>query len=234
MMVNVVPEGDDSWIFHVPNACAVPAMAEAMGKELVTGTTDGTEGGDIVALREVLSGLDVDGVVSGAIWSDYQWDRMGAVCDDLGLRLFAPLWRKDQDMLLDLMVDSGIRAVIVGCYAEGFDESWLGRPIDAACVKDLRALRDRYGVSVMGEGGEYESMVLDAPMFRHPLEIKECDKVWKRDRGTLFVRSIGPEERVPSVRFFYRRYGMCQYRHVPYPPTAYVTQSFSCLHSSSS
>ena len=91
-------------------------------------------------LRKALEGLDVDGVVSGAVWSDYQWDRMNIVCGDLGLKFIAPMWRKDQDMLLGQLIDAGIEAVIVGCYAEGFDESWLGRPIDRAAVEDLKKL----------------------------------------------------------------------------------------------
>lgn len=194
-LVNVVPEDSASWIFHTPNLNVVPAMAEQMGKRLVLGHSTGEEGSDMEGMREALDGLDVEGIVTGAIWSDYQWDRMNIVCGDLGLKLLAPLWRKDQDMLLEQMIDAGIEAVIVGCYAEGFDESWLGRPIDRAAVGDLRKLRDRYGISVMGEGGEYESMTLGSPLFAHRLEIKDPVSEWKRNRGTLRVGSL-----VPSVK----------------------------------
>ena len=140
-LVNIVPDDRASWIFHTPNLNTVPAMAESMGKKLVLGHSTGEEGSDMEGMRRALEGLDVEGIVTGAIWSDYQWDRMNMVCGDLGLKLIAPLWRKDQDMLMDQMLDAGIEAVIVGCYAEGFDESWLGRPIDAETVKDLKRLR---------------------------------------------------------------------------------------------
>ena len=129
-LVNIVPDDEASWIFHTPNLGIVPLMAESMGKDLVTARSTGTEEGDMVGLRHALERLDVDGVVTGAIWSDYQWDRMNMVCGDLGLRVITPMWRKDQDMLMEQFLASGIRAVIVGCYAEGLDESWLGRPID--------------------------------------------------------------------------------------------------------
>ena len=110
-LVNIVPEDRASWIFHTPNLNTVPAMAESMGKKLVLGHSTGEEGSDMEGMRRALEGLDVEGIVTGAIWSDYQWDRMNMVCGDLGLKLIAPLWRKDQDMLMDQMLDAGIEAV---------------------------------------------------------------------------------------------------------------------------
>ena len=194
-LVNIVPEDAASWIFHTPNLSVVPLMAESMGKELVTAKSSGTEEGDMEGLRNALDGLDVEGVVSGAIWSDYQWDRMNIVCGDLGLKLMAPLWRKDQDMLMDQFIDSGIRSMIVGCYAEGLGEEWLGRIIDRQAVDELKAIRARTGISIMGEGGEYESLTIDSPMHSHPLEIVSSEKDWSRQGGTMRVTSARLSER---------------------------------------
>lgn len=194
-LVNVVPEDAASWIFHTPNLSVVPLMAESMGKELVTAKSSGTEEGDMEGLRNALDGLDIEGVVSGAIWSDYQWDRMNIVCGDLGLKLMAPLWRKDQDMLMDQFIDSGIRSMIVGCYAEGLGEEWLGRIIDRQAVEELKAIRARTGISIMGEGGEYESLTIDSPMHSRPLEIISSEKDWSRQGGTMRVTSARLSER---------------------------------------
>ena len=191
-LVNIVPQDRASWIFHTPNLNVVPTLAEAMGKELILGRSTGEEDSDMEGLRRALEGLDIDGVVTGAVWSDYQWDRMNLVCGDLGLKVISPMWRKDQDMLMEQIIDSGIRAVIVGCYAEGFDESWLGRPIDRETLEELKALRLKYGISIMGEGGEYESMTLYIPGFTHAFEITEAEKEWKRNDGTLRVKSLRP------------------------------------------
>ena len=189
-LVTVCPEDRASWIFHTPNLSSVPKMAEAMGLELHTVVSDGTENGDMESMRKVLSGLDVDGIVVGALWSDYQWDRMNMICGDLGLVVLAPLWRKDQDMMYDTMVSSCIEAIIVGVFAEGLDERWLGRRLDADAKKELLALRDRYGISIMGEGGEYESMTLDSPMHKKRLNIDASEKRMSRDAGTLDVTSV--------------------------------------------
>lgn len=189
-LVTVRPEDSASWIFHTPNLSVVPKMAEAMGMELVTVSSDGTEEGDMEAMRSVLSGLDVDGIVVGALWSDYQWDRMNLICGDLGLVVLAPLWRKDQDTVYDEMVSAGIEAVIAGVFAEGLDAGWLGRRLDADTKKQLTSLRGRYGISIMGEGGEYESMTLDSPMHAKRLRIESSEKRMERDAGTLHVTAV--------------------------------------------
>lgn len=186
-LVSIRPTTADSMMFHTPNLDVVPLMAEAMDVCLVTATGSDTEDGDLDALKEALRDLDLDGVVTGAAWSDYQWSRIDAVCDDLGLTVLSPMWRKDQDMMARELLDAGIVAVVVGCYAEGLDRSWLGRTLDAAAFDDLRRLRDRYGISIMGEGGEYESMTLDSPMHARPLEIVSAETVWTRNSGLLQV-----------------------------------------------
>lgn len=188
-LVNIVPEDEASWIFHTPNLSVVPLMAESMGKELITASSTGSEEGDMDGLRNALEGLDVEGVVTGALWSDYQWDRINMVCGDLGLKVISPMWRKDQDLMMDQMLDAGIRAIIVGCFAEGLDESWLGKEIDHEAVERLKALREKYGISIMGEGGEYESMTIWSPMHLHELHIDSSEVHWTRGSGTLSVTS---------------------------------------------
>lgn len=188
-LVNIMPEDEASWIFHTPNLSVVPLMAESMGKKLVTAPSTGSEEGDMDGLRRALEGLDVEGVVTGALWSDYQWDRMNIVCGDLGLKVITPMWRKDQDMMMDQMLDAGIRAVIVGCFAEGLDESWLGREIDREAVAELKELRKKYGISIMGEGGEYESMTVWSPMHTREIRIDSSEVSWTRGSGTLRVTS---------------------------------------------
>lgn len=194
-LVNIVPMDKASWIFHTPNLSIVPKMAEAMDIPMISVVSDGTEEGDMDALKDALEGLDIDGVVVGALWSDYQWDRMNRVLGELDLIMLAPLWRKDQDMVYDEMVSAGIDAIIVGVFAEGLDERWLGRHIDNTSKDELKILRSRYGISIMGEGGEYESMTLDSPMFKKRLVINSSNKNVKKGVGTLDVTDVILEDK---------------------------------------
>jgi len=186
-IVNIVPASDDSMIFHVPNSNMVPLLAEAMGKRLVTAVTDGTEEDDMDALHDVLSGLDIDGVVTGAVLSDYQWDRINAVCEHLNIVCLAPLWRKAQEDVMNEIIDSGISAIIIGVYADGLDDRWLGRNV-ADLYEHLRTAGSKKGISIIGEGGEYESLTLDSPMQSSVLNIKEFEKEWNGRSGTMNVK----------------------------------------------
>lgn len=194
-LVNIVPTDKASWIFHTPNLDVVPYMAEAMEIPLLCTESDGSEDGDMAALHKALKDLDIDGVVVGALWSDYQWDRMNRVLGDLDLVMVAPLWRKSQDMIYDEMVAAGIDAIIVGVFAEGLDEKWLGRHIDIDAKPELMKLRDRYGISIMGEGGEYESMTLDSPIHKKRLVIRESKNECARYSGTMNVLKVVLEEK---------------------------------------
>lgn len=196
-IVNIVPNSDDSMMFHVPNANMVPLLAEAMGRKLVTAPTDGNEEDDLRALRKALKGLDVEGIVTGAIWSDYQWDRINAVCEDLGLICLSPLWRKDQDTVLKEIIDSGISAMIVGVYADGLDGTWLGRSI-ADSYDDLKRTVSKNKMNIAGEGGEYETLTVDSPIQSSRLVAEVSEKEWNGHSGTMRIRRARLEKKIRS------------------------------------
>lgn len=194
-LVSIFPSDRNSWIFHTPNLHLVPRMAEAMGKPLVTASSSGTEEDDLRALEEALSGLDVEGVVTGALASDYQWDRINGVCKDLDLPVYSPLWRKDQEILMKDMLESGLRSIIVVVSAEGLDYRWLGRCIDERSLEELKEASVRFGFNISGEGGEYETLVLDSQIHQRPLEIIDTEIELLRDGGRLTVKTAELGER---------------------------------------
>lgn len=196
-LVSVIPSEKDSWLFHTPNLNLLPLHAMAMQKRLLRVPSQGSEEGDLRALHQALSGIDVDGVVIGAIASDYQWDHINGICEKLGLRLFSPMWRKEQGMLMRDIVKAGIEAIVVSVSAEGLGNEWLGRRLDVEAIKQLETLSASKGVNVSGEGGEYETLVIDSPMHDSCLEIVEVEKEITRGGGRLSVRKArlkGEEE----------------------------------------
>lgn len=189
-LVSVVPDDIYSWMFHTPNLELIPAMAEAMDKKYVGVESRGEEKEELVALRSVLENLEVDGIITGAIASDYQWDRINHICEDLGLRMFSPLWRKDPLIVMENMIESGIKAVIATVAAEGLNEKWLGRELNSQTLEDLKSLNEKYRVSVSGEGGEYESLTLDSPLHKKSLEIKSFEIIESRDNSRMHVKEV--------------------------------------------
>lgn len=190
-LVTIVPT-KDSPMFHHPNIRLTEQLGVALGIQLEARDSGEGETKELDALRSILEGLrdseGLDGVVTGAIRSDYQWSRINGVCEDLGLKTFSPLWRRDGKMLLLDMLVADFEIIIVSVSAEGLDSSWLGRRLDERALCDLLELGEKHGINVSGEGGEYETLVLDGPNFKRRLSADEMQVDWRRDCGTLVVR----------------------------------------------
>jgi len=163
-------------------------FAEAVGIRLVKAETSGVKEAELEDLKRLLAQLDIDAVVSGGISSQYQKKRIDKVCQDLGLKHIAPLWQEEPLKLLREIISLKMETIIVGVYAHGFNPTWLGRKIDEDTVDDLKELNKKYGVSLVGEGGEYETLVLDAPFFKKKIELVETEKTWENESGYLLVK----------------------------------------------
>ncbi len=187
-LVAMFPEREDSWMFHYPNIHMTEFFAEAAEIPLIKGKTAGIKEKEVEDLKNLLAGLDVEGVVSGAVASKYQKARIDNVCRQLGLKSIAPLWGEKPEKLLKELLENNFEVIIVGVYALGFSQEWLGRKINEETVQELLKLREKYGISPIGEGGEYESLVLDAPYFKRKIQILETEKVWRENQGYLLVK----------------------------------------------
>jgi len=187
-LVSLYPKTADSWMFHSLNIYLSELLAEAIRIPLVKRYTQGEKETELEDLQTILQGLDIDGVISGAIASEYQRTRIEKICDELGIKSFTPLWHKDQEMILRDQLRAGFRSIIVGVFAEGFDAIWLGRPIDEQTIDSLVQLHKDYGINIAGEGGEYETLVLDSPLFSKRLVIDDFVTEWNRDHGTFQVK----------------------------------------------
>ncbi|MFP9190873.1 diphthine--ammonia ligase [Natrialbaceae archaeon A-CW1-1] len=207
-LVTVHPVGD-SYMYHVPETKLTGLVAESMGIPLVdvepaefeaeSAITSSEQGDDeLEPLEAALETLDANledgiaGVTAGAVESEFQTSRIEAMCERLGCDLFAPLWREDPRELVDAMLEAGFEIVIVQVAAAGLDESWLGRTLDAEAVADLEALNERYGVHLLGEGGEFETLVVDGPHMQRRLAL-EYETEWDGTRGRIRVTDASLE-----------------------------------------
>jgi len=194
-LVTMIPRREDSWMFHYPNVRLTSLFAEACGMPLVKAETSGIKEKELEDLKQLLVGLDVEGVVSGAICSTYQKTRLDHICAQIGLESIAPLWHEDPKRLIEELITEGFWVIFTGVYAYGLDERWLGRRLDQDALKDLMELNQKYGISLMGEGGEYETLVLDAPFFRKRIRILKTRMIWNGESGYLFVEEAELEEK---------------------------------------
>lgn len=128
-------------------------------------------------LKEVKQRFNVDAVSVGAIFSEYQSVRVQNVCDRLNLKMLAYLWRREQKQLLRDMIEHGLDAVLIKVAAMGLSpEKHLGKHLKDV-YDDLVSKEEEIGLNVCGEGGEFESFVLDCPLFKKRIVIDESEKV---------------------------------------------------------
>ena len=186
-LLTIRPADPESMMFHVPNLAVTALQSEAMGLPLIEEAAEPGEEGELDALRRAFHRADAEGIVVGAIASDYQHSRVNRIAAEVGLRVFAPLWRQDPAQLVNDYLAAGLRIVFSSVSADGFDASWLGRPWDAETVEDLLRLRESRGVHPCGEGGEFETLVLDAPFFHKAIEVLEAAPLWKGTAGVWRV-----------------------------------------------
>jgi diphthine-ammonia ligase len=185
-LITIVPANEDSYMFHSANIHLTGLISEACGIPLTSVASSGEKEKELDDLKEALCRVKVDGVAVGAIASEYQASRVRRICDELGLSVYAPLWHNEPETFLREMIKCmDIRIVKVA--AGGMDESWLGRRFDEKLIEDLKALNRKYRVHIAGEGGEYETLVLDAPFYKKRINLLETEKVWMGNCGVMKV-----------------------------------------------
>jgi len=186
-LVSMIPLREDSWMFHYPNIRLVDLFADAVEIPLVKAETSGVKEKEVEDLKHLIEKLDVEGIVSGAVASNYQKTRIEKICRQLSLKSVMPLWHEKELHILNEILDLKFEVIITGVYAYGFDKEWLGKKINEKTVKALKELNIKYGVSLVGEGGEYETLVLDAQFFRKRIKIIKAEKVWENQSGYFLV-----------------------------------------------
>jgi len=182
VLVTVRPP-EYSMMFHHPNVEATKKQAEALGLEQVFVET--SEENWREKLMEAFRALRAEGIVAGAIASEYQRRRIDSIGEELGIPTYAPLWHKDKgDELMKEMLEY-FEIYVTAVSAEGLGPEFLGEPL-----KKLVDAKKR-DIHPFLEGGEGETFVTSAPFFKNRIKIKKWRKSWDGARGVAEIVEIG-------------------------------------------
>ncbi|MBW2973790.1 diphthine--ammonia ligase [Candidatus Woesearchaeota archaeon] len=184
----------ESYMFHVPAFEFIEKQAEALGIPLIVVETKGEKEKELEdlkkAIQEAKDKYEIEGIVTGAVASTYQASRIQKICDELGLKVFNPLWKINQMQLMKDLIKDKFEVIITGIAAYPLDESWLGRKLNENMLKDLEKLEKEYKINVAGEGGEFETLVVDSPIHKKRIELIETKKEYENHNGTLKIIKI--------------------------------------------
>ena len=191
-LITLVSENKESYMFHTPNIDVTALQAEALGLPLIRKVTKGKPEEELkdldAAITQAINGFKIEGIVTGAVESVYQAARIQQICNGLGVWCVNPLWKRNQKDLLEETVAKGFKTVISGVFAYPLDKKWLGKQIDEALIQKLVALSEEYGLSPSGEGGEIETTVLDAPLFKKKIEVLDSEVEAQGNSGVFRIK----------------------------------------------
>ena len=173
-LIGIVSKNTESYMFHTPNIKLVDRQAEAIRIPIIIERTKGEKEIELKdlerALKKAIKIYRIEGIATGAIESIYQASRIQRICSKLNIECFNPLWQKNQLEILDELIKLRFDVIITGVFAEGI-ENLIGKRIDGEFLEEIKKAHEKYKINPAGEGGEFESLVLDAPFFRKRMDI---------------------------------------------------------------
>ncbi|MBE9390749.1 diphthine--ammonia ligase [Fervidicoccus fontis] len=171
-LCSIAPKEEDSMLFHYPATRFLKVFEEAYGIPLLLLEGSGDEMEDLRNLLSECKSEGIEYVVSGALASDYQRIRYSIVAEELGLKTLNPLWRKDQKEYMKWLIEGGFEYIIVKISSFGLPFDLLGKTITYEDTLRIISLAEKYGFNPAFEGGEAETLVLDAPLMKKRLEVE--------------------------------------------------------------
>jgi len=175
-LISLWSKNKDSFMFHTPAIELTKKQAGLMRVPLIIQETNGEKEEELKdlekAIKKAIREFKIDGVVTGAVESVYQSTRIQKICNKLGIECFNPLWQKNQIEILKDLIKDKFEVIISGVAAYPFDRKWIGRKIDKKFVEEISRLQEKYKINPAGEGGEFESLVVNCPLFKKRLDVK--------------------------------------------------------------
>ena len=174
--ITIFSKNKYSYMFHTPSIEKTKLQAKSMNLPIIIQKTSGKKESELKdlekAILEAKQKYKIDGIITGAIQSVYQSSRIQKICNKLNLECFNPLWKTDEEKYLNDLIKNKFKIILTGVFAYPLDEKWLGRKIDKKFVEDIMKMNKKYKISMIGEGGEYETFVLNCPLFKKELKIE--------------------------------------------------------------
>jgi diphthine-ammonia ligase len=176
-LISIFSENLNSYMFHTPSINITKEQAKVMSLPIIIQKTKGNKEEELKDLEQAINKAkeiySIDTIISGAIASNYQKSRIKAICRKLNLKSITPLWNKNEIKYLKELIDARFKIIITGVFAYPLDDLWLDRIIDNKFIEEVKILNKKYKIHPAGEGGEFETLVLNCPIFKRALEIKE-------------------------------------------------------------
>ena len=183
----------DSLLYYLPNNQYVSFIAEMVGiphRDIWVNSCDLED--EINTLKKALIESRTNAVITGGIRSDFQRSKFNRAALLANMKCFNPLWRISSNKLMSELINNKFRFIFSSVAGMGLGKDLLGEEITHEILASIIKKVPDLGVSITGEGGEYESFVLDAPFFPSKIEIIDSKIHWNeyREEGLYEIKEI--------------------------------------------
>lgn len=194
-LLSIVPTSNDSYMYQKPDLKILKAQADCLNLPLLTQKSKSIKEAELKDLEQLIKNAikkyNITGVVCGALFSNYQKERVLKICNKLKIELHSPLWQMDQEKEIELLLNNKFKFIVCKIAALGLDKKYLGKVISKEDLSDFKKLNKKCGFNIAGEGGEYETVVIDSPMFNKKIEILDYKIIMENDfTGFLEIKKI--------------------------------------------
>ncbi len=174
-MITIKSKNPDSFMFHTPAIDLVKLQSKSINIPLLEQETKGEKEKELedlkTALKKAKDKYNIQGIITGALFSNYQKNRIEKIADELDLKVFSPLWHMDQEKEMREIINNGFKFILTKVSSEGLNKSWLNRIITNKDVDKLIELSKKVEFNIAFEGGEAESLMIDGPIFKKKIQI---------------------------------------------------------------
>jgi uncharacterized protein (TIGR00290 family) len=188
-LVAVKPRSTEAYLYHYATVEWTRLQAESMGLPLflIKGKDIGPER-EAGELRDVLRRLDIDALVMGGVGlQKTQIREIGKVAREFGIRVLVPHRNMSSEELFRKEIEDGFEIMITDVASDGLGKEWLGKIINRENFGNFLARARKFGFDPLGEGGYFNTFVLDGPIFRKRIEFRSFEKVWEPETESGFL-----------------------------------------------
>ena len=192
-LVNFTTQEHHRVSFHGTDTKLIQLQSEAIGIPLLQKET--TWNRYEQEFKEAVRSLvpkGIKGMVFGDIYLQEHLDWVERVCGDIGIEAVEPLWGRNTKEIVSDFIDSGFKAVIVSAKSKLIGQEWMGRYVDMDFISYLNE-RD---IDPCGENGEYHTLVVNGPIFKSRIEIRQSSII---QRNSHWLLDISQYRLVPNT-----------------------------------
>ncbi len=182
-LLSVKPTRNDCYLFHYATVEHTPLLAELLGlKHYLLSCDVANPSEEAAIVRRFVEEHRVDAVVLGGTGlQETQIRSIQEALLPLRVEAFASHAGMDHDLLVEEMIRKGYKFMITQIASEGLGEGWLGKVLDNSSFEELKRLSMNHGFHVGGEGGYYDTFVLEAPVFKKKVMVESLKKEMESD-----------------------------------------------------